>query len=430
MLILDFNDSELRIADGETVLASAPGIAVLEGSDFILGAAAAAKSRLNPRASYRNFWEQLDQQPLNRRAGKAQTHADIAYFHLRALWRDACAKAARPGEDVIMVVPSQYGAERLSLLLGIARACGIPVQGVVDSAVLAASVAAHACQYIDISLHRVYHSRVDAQGVLQGAQELNQQGLVWCYEQCIKLIAAQFMSETRFDPLHEAASEQRLFDELPQWLAGFASAERLPLSLTAGQRQHRIEVTRAQIVEQLQPLLVAIDSAIQGTDAAVVISHRLAALPGVVERLNAGVMAEGAVFAAAAARRSEVISDVTSPVWVKHLPPTGVAAADLARPKKEKTPPLASHLLHGSCAYKLTSAGLVPGDNLELTEHNQTSCRIVLEASRIVLRRLDDPRDIVVNGQRWQGQERVLEAGDVLELGGHRFQLIHVRDGC
>ena len=33
------------------------------------------------------------------------------------------------------------------------------------------------------------------------------------------MIAAAFVRRTRFDPLHEAASEQRLWDGLPGWLA-------------------------------------------------------------------------------------------------------------------------------------------------------------------------------------------------------------------
>ena len=36
-------------------------------------------------------------------------------------------------------------------------------------------------------------------------------------------VASEFVRRTRYDPLHEAASEQRLWDALPGWLA-----QRLP----------------------------------------------------------------------------------------------------------------------------------------------------------------------------------------------------------
>ena len=36
-------------------------------------------------------------------------------------------------------------------------------------------------------------------------------------------IAETFVRRTRFDPLHDGASEQRMFDALPGWLARLAT---------------------------------------------------------------------------------------------------------------------------------------------------------------------------------------------------------------
>lgn len=431
MLILDFNDSELRIADGDKILARAPGFAVLDRGEFILGTAAAAQSRLNPRASYQNFWEQLDQQPLNRAAGRAQSHADIGYFHLQALWKEACAKASSTPDGVIVVVPSQYGAQRLSLLLGIARACAIPVQGLVDSAVLAVSAQATLpCRYLDISQHRVYRSDVDAQGGLQLADELSQQGLVWCYEQCIKWIATQFMAETRFDPLHEAASEQRLFDELPQWLGGFAQADRLSLSLPAGQRQHRIEVSRAQLLEQLEPLYRAVETAVQGGSGAVLLSHRFATLPGLAERLNAGLMTDTASLVSAANRAADIVSNADSPLWIKQLQAREATSVEVAEASIASAPPLqtATHLLHRHCAYPLEASGLLLGAAPQVRANDCDAAFVVLEGGGALLKRSNDQQSLSINGEVLQGKEMALQLGDTVQCGAEQYQLIYLQD--
>ena len=430
MLILDFNDSELRIADGDSVLARAPGFAFLEGKDFVLGESAAAKSRLNPRASYRNFWEQLDQQPLNRAAGRAQSHADIAYFHLQSLWQRACATFSGIPDGVILVVPAQYGAERLSLLLGIAQACAIPVQGVVDSAVLAAATQQYfPCQYLDISLHRVYRSQITAEGALHNAGELSQQGLVWCYEQLIKWIAAQFMAETRFDPLHEAASEQRLFDELPIWLKGFSQAERLSLSLSAGQRQHRIEVGRAQVIEQLQPLYQVLDTVAQA-EQPLLLSHRFSVLPGLAERLNARQLSSEASLMFAAERAAELVSDPAAPVWIKQLQPQAsrVEAAE-PEPNSQPTTPRATHLLYEHSAYPLYPDGLALGaEPAAIGASSAASVRV--EGGRVVLKTGATSPELQINGVAWEGGECELRPGDELRCGTQHYRLICVRDGC
>ncbi len=427
MLILDFNDSELRIADGNTVLASEPGIALLEGDRFLLGRAAAAKSRLNPRASYHRFWDQLDQQPLNRAAGNAQTHADIAYFHLQSLWQGACRRLGASPSQLILAVPAQYGAERLALLLGIAGACGIPVVGVVDSAVLAAAAAGVPCRYLDISQHRVYHSVVNGNGALSSADELSQQGLAWCYEQSIKLIAAQFMAETRFDPLHEAASEQRLFDELPQWLLGFARAERLSMTLPAGQRQHRIEVARSQLLDQLQPLYSDIERKLNEQEGPIILSHRLAALPGLRERLGAGILSDSAIFASGFELRDAIISNAESPVWVKQLS-LGAIKADsgIGAPKTGAVELAATHLLCGNDAHPLSVEGISLASGKAGAE---CSVQVVLENGQPVLKSSSDTVDLRINGAAWRGDYQVLQLGDQVECDEGKYSLIRVVGG-
>lgn len=434
MLILEFNDIALRIADGDKVLASAPGVAVLDGDDFVLGVDAAKRSRLNPRASYHHFWEQLDQQPLNRPAGRAQSHADIAYYHLRALWQQV--RTHPEADAVILVVPAQYGAQRLSLLLGIAQACEIPVVGVVETAVAAvASLDADSAryQYLDISQQRLYYSQVQGDLSLQHSDEAGTQGLIWCYERCLQHIAAQFLAETRFDPLREAATEQRLYDQLPSYLAAFKRDSRLSLTLPAGQREHRIEVKRADLLQQLEPLYAQLETAVDRQSGLVVLSHRLAMLPGLSERLGAIELPHEAVLRASAESRDAIVSEADSPLWIKQLPArlalVSVGEVATAEPTAQECA-RPTHLLYRHRAYPLPDQGLVlDGEPREAARDDSGRCRLVRDDGQWRVQRNDDPRPLQINGAEPAQASRALVLGDEIGLGDDTYTLISLAEG-
>ncbi len=431
MLILDFNDSALRLFDDDQLLASSPACAVLDGEDFLLGEKALAKSRLNPRATYLKFWEQLDQQPLNRPAGSARSHADIAYYHLRDL-----LEAANTGErKVLLIVPAHYGSERLALLLGIVQACSLRVTGIVESAVLAAASipdtpagGGDTLRYLDISLHRVSVTDVNRTDHLQTgtARELWTPGLSWCVEQCIHQISQRFLQETRFDPLHEAASEQRLFDQLPGWWQTFREHPKLTVELPAGLRQHRIEWRREQAELVLDSCYQELQKVVQEAAGRVLISHRLAALPGLVETLRPCgetlVLSDTALIDCAREQQERLCSDAEAPLWVKQLPlpsasgEPGAAAPDADR--SDKTQLQATHLLHDSCATPLASDLRWP-DHKPLLHFQVVEGQYQVEALAAAIQ---------LNGQPLAGVA-TLALGDILRTPQGEVQMIQVESG-
>ena len=419
MRILELNDIALRLFDGEQLKLAAPAIAVLQQNDFLLGEAARAQSRLNPRVTFDQFWEHLDQQALNRPAGKARSHADIAWFYLQSVLQSAGAA----NEPTLLVVPAQYGSERLSLLLGIAKSCGVTMAGVAETAVLSCAglpIQQGSLRYLDITRHRLYCTdmSIGDELTVESARELKAPGWGWCEEQSIRQLAAQFLQETRFAPLHEAASEQRLYDRLPTLLAELNDTERVVVSLPAGQRDHRIDWHRHELIAALSEVYRALEEAVEKASGPVVLSHRLKQLPGLVERLQqrgqCELLDESTLARNALQRQHELGSDPTAPVWVKTLAVNASASTpasnDIPEPLAGSGP---THLLHRGIATRLAAVRLP--DAVQL--HPEASGWILNTSTDAV--RLN-------NRSFTRGPVHI---GDRLYVEGQEYLFIRVSDG-
>ncbi|MBB3047500.1 hypothetical protein FHR99_001766 [Litorivivens lipolytica] len=422
MLILDFNDSALRLFGDDGLLASSPACAVLNGDSFLLGSEALAKSRLNPRATYLHFWEQLDQQPLNRLAGSARSHADIAYYHLRHLFQSANTRE----KDILLLVPAHYGSERLALLLGIVQACSLRVAGIAESAVLAAasvppSTSGTSIRYLDISQHRSMVTDIECDTRLKTgvSRELTTPGLNWCIEQCVRQISEQFLQETRFDPLHEAASEQRLFDQLPRWWQALQQSSRVTLELPAGLRQHRIEWRREQVEVALDGLYRELQKAVRDASGAVLLSHRLAALPGLTDTLRAcgevHVLTETASVDIARQKQSLLCTEGDSPLWVKQLPLPEGERSEPAMSVPAAPTLKATHVLHEHRAFPIGGGLQWPASEPQF----QLQC----EGETLRVKPLSER--VSLNGDSLVGAQSV-SLGDCLQTPAGDVQLIRV----
>src|SRR5690606_36125406 len=93
-------------------------------------------------------------------------------------------------------------------------------------------------------------------------------GMLALQQAWMTLIAEEFVRKTRFDPLHEAASEQRLFDQLPQWLASLQTQSPLVLTMQFGDRALEIEMTREQFIAAAEPHYAELLSLVQGARVA------------------------------------------------------------------------------------------------------------------------------------------------------------------
>lgn len=365
--VIEINDAGLAAANASGLLGMSPGYAVMDGSTLRVGAAAFASARLNPRRSYDRFWSQLDQQPLGRPAGDAKTHADLAYFHLRDLWQSLDSGI----EEVVFAVPADFGTERLALLLGIAQALEMPVTGLVATAVAAAAAVTGDAPrlYLDAELHRLTATRVSGGEALSlGAnRELAKLGIAGLYDAWANMIAERFVRETRYDPLHQAEAEQKLYEHLPGWLESLHSQSHARFELQAGTRTHHVDIT----IDELQQAAARVyqpiaDAAAQAHAAVVILGHRLASLPGLAAALR--TRDSGPVVAQTQTTIAESVlehiqsirSDAGAPAFVTRLPgaiSSAVTPPDARRPASAKLLP--SHLLHQWQAYPINGAPLV-----------------------------------------------------------------------
>jgi hypothetical protein len=289
-LAIELNDAEIRAALGDTVVAVEPGYALLDGDSLVTGSEAARAVRLKPRQTFDRFWSDLNQEALPHPHPRASSLADLAYAQLSSLW-DRFGKGV---DEVVFVVPGTYRRDQLGLLLGMAEACGLPARGLVDAAVASSRqhYPARALAHLDAGLHGAVLTVLGQEGGVsrETVESTATVGLAALRERWLAAIAAAFLTQTRFDPLHDAQAEQALFDQLPACLEALRQrgATRLEIEIRGAKLAADLKRSDlANATDDLYRSLIELIRRVQPADAPLVlqVSQRLAQLPGLPERL-------------------------------------------------------------------------------------------------------------------------------------------------
>jgi hypothetical protein len=443
---LEINDAGLALAADGELLAEEPGIAMLDGSEPETGVAAAKRTRLKPVFSENRHWQDLADAPLVRRMPAARTIAEVAFAQLVALSRVA------PAGDraTLFAVPAAYTREQLALLLGMAREAELEPVGLVDAALasVARDPAPASLLHLDLGLHRATLSVLEHAGELRRVRYelLPQHGWVALQQRWLDMISSVFVRRTRYDPLHEAGSEQRLCDGLPGWLAATAEGE-VTIELPTAEGPLAVEISGEEFAASARPHYDEYLRAVQrarpvGATLHLRLSHRCAALPGLVEQLaelrdvDLATLPPGAAALGALAFERELRRDPRQLTLVQHLPVPahGTVPAAGRRPNvpSELRP---THVVHRSRAYPLSGRPLALGSGVPADRR-----RLLLEAGPGVsrlhcsLRRqdggvwLDDHSTYgtFVNDEKVSGRVE-LSVGDRLRIGSPGVQLELVR---
>ncbi len=205
----------LGVGEDGSVFGPSPGVALVEPQRVLFGQEALRASRLKPRQLASDFWTRLDDEPLGPPFPPGLRAVDLVHGHLESLWREAKPRTS----EVLLAVPGDYDERQLGRLAGVAHALGLPVSGVVDSALAAASAGFTGERLLHVDLGhrraRVTQIRQGAALVRERVASIERWGSDEVLDAQMRGAAEAFVKQARFDPLHDAPTEQALFDRLP-----------------------------------------------------------------------------------------------------------------------------------------------------------------------------------------------------------------------
>lgn len=386
MLSLELIDSGLALARRRDqrveLIEEAPGVALLDDQATLTGSAAARRVRLQPLLAQTDYWRNLSIEPLTRPSRLARTSADVAYAQASALLSGHKAD----DERVLLAVPAGYSREQLGLMLGIINETGVPVAGLVDAALAGCSLepAPARVLHLDLELHQAIltvleYAGGERPGLKRSRYEIApRHGVLALQQTWMQLISEQYVRKTRFDPLHDAATEQHLVDQLPDWLERLEQEERIVLAIEFGDRALEVELEREQFVAAVEPHYAEVQRMVQGARVAGMpielrLTQRVAALPGLLDRLGTlrdcaiKVLPHAAAARGALEHEAAIVRPSQALVLVYQLPLARASGDDQMPAEPAATPPplRPTHVLFQGRAWRISEQPLVIGWSVE-----------------------------------------------------------------
>lgn len=240
IIYIDLYGSGVRVTDGTNVLADCRSFALIESDkSIIVGEQAEHLAHIRPRECSTLFWDQLTE---NSNTKLVISNAEIAYRHLEHVW----SLAECSDQLVILITPATLNKNELGLLLGLCKKLLINVVGIVCNASLAMQQPLSECKavYLDLQQKNLVLTELkqNEEGItLKQPSRILNYGLQNFIQNSANTISKQFVSETRFDPLHSAEHEQQFFDKLPLWLTTLNKSDTIECKLSSGEKHYSID---------------------------------------------------------------------------------------------------------------------------------------------------------------------------------------------
>jgi hypothetical protein len=378
------------------------------------------------------------------------------------LQRRLAAHPAGVGESVRVATPARADVAGLGAVLEILRGLSLAVDGFVDAATVSAAglgIAGGAI-VLELGMHHVAATAVERDGaqVRRRRTVVSQSGgyLELC-QMWLDFISTAMVKRTRFDPLHDAATEQQLFDSLETLAREAARTGAATAALTRGNEERfEVALTRDQFALAAQPIYREIVRLLHelrpaGVPVALIMPLSVAQLPGLTDELEQFVGCELVTLPEGFAASATSLLDVPPPpaagsvrllrhLPVSPLPELAAAATREVLGRRRSSGPAPSHLLLEGHAHAFGADALVVGRApaasraITLPEGlagvSRRHCTFMRDGDGIVL--LDHSSyGTYVNGERVVERVRVY-AGDRVRVGepGVELALIAVGGGA
>jgi len=451
--VIELNDSAVSVSDETGLLVQSPGFAVVGDRGLEVGRAAEQQVRLRPTDSFNKFWHQLSLEPLGYSIGNVRHFADLAYAHLLHV-----AEEAELDGDVIFAVPGNFTSQQLAILLGLARQCPFSPIGVVDAALASAMKLVEKPNVIfaDIQLHQALLTRFSIKdGNLQreSVVQIPEAGLQSFINLVMQLATGLFVQQCRFNPQHNAESEQQLYNSLPEWLSQFGeNRSSLLMEIKTANAVHHAKIPWETLMQKLGDFYTRIykqiGSVSREPETQIVISSALANLPNFTASLPAQedlqIAVPGSLGKTCIELAQYINSDDDGFQFVTRLPLGGeVNVEQLSKPVSDVVGDSAdpTHVLFGSHALPLGKVTISNDDEQDHAERvNGKNIQLAIDGLPAYLGQIEKEGNKVsivcgeagafLNGEKITGKQQ-LELGDLLQFtdNSEAIRLIRVRDG-
>lgn len=430
---LHLDDAALAVASDGQGLVVQPSILHSDPADVArFGTSADDVARRQPLSVSTRHWRELA------RLGSSTPSSIISLIQAECTAR----LGATPG-PIQIAVPASFGAQTCGVVCSILRTQGAEVRGFHDAAavtVAAAEVGSNAL-VLEVGLHHVAASAVTtvAHEVRRRTTSLRaDRGECALREAWLELVSEAMVRRARFDPLHDAADEQRLYDNVMDWARTAAQQGSVEIPWQTPTGPLTLTLTRDAFAAAAAPLyhdLLAVLHELRpaGVMTDILVPERVVHWPGLAEAFSelrsCRLWSVAAGVAAAVVSRLPAEHDGENLVTLRRgvlrcAPESGVERWMIG-PANGTALPAPTHAVLGERAFALTpdvplGIGRSPGaSGIALPDGARGVSRL-----HCTLRRVEEGVELIDHSRHgtWLNDERVpqrarVTAGDRIRMG-------------